>query len=296
VGHGGVNTGDGVTARGDARWRGGEGAHRDEAPRLPLPGASPLLFDYLLRLADNGLVLAQRLGEWVGKGPALEEDIASTNVGLDLLGQARLWLAYAGEVEARHAPPGRSEDRLAYFRDSAEFRNLLLVEQPNGHYGDTIARQFLFDQWHVLLLAALAGSRDARIASIAAKAVKEARYHAERSADWMIRLGDGTAQSHARMQAALESLWTYTGEMFAVDATERALVEAGIAADAAALQAPWTAAVRAVFAEATLEVPADGWMQGGRDRGGKQGIHTEHLSRMLAEMQALPRVHPEARW
>ena len=243
-----------------------------------------------MRLADNGLVLAQRLGEWVGKGPVLEEDIASTNVGLDLLGQARLWLAYAGEID------GRSEDRFAYFRDSSEFRNLLLVEQPNGNYADTLARQYLFDQWHVLLLAQLSTSRDARIASIATKALTEVRYHVERSAGWVIRLGDGTDLSHARMQAALDALWMYTGEMFAVDATERALIDANSAADAAALHTPWLAAVESVLAEATLTMPDDAWMQGNSGRGGKQGVHTEHLSRMLAEMQVLPRMYPGARW
>jgi ring-1,2-phenylacetyl-CoA epoxidase subunit PaaC len=241
-------------------------------------------------LGDNDLVLAQRLGEWVGKGPVLEEDIASTNVGLDLLGQARLWLAYAGEID------GRSEDRLAYFRDSSEFRNLLLVEQPNGNYADTLARQYLFDQWHVLLLAQLSTSRDTRIASIATKALTEVRYHVERSADWVIRLGDGSDLSHARMQAALDALWMYTGEMFAVAAAERALIDAGIAADAGALHAPWLTAVQRVLAEATLAIPDDPWMQGGNGRGGKQGVHTEHLSRMLAEMQVLPRTYPEARW
>jgi ring-1,2-phenylacetyl-CoA epoxidase subunit PaaC len=254
------------------------------------------LFDYLLRLGDNGLVLAQRLGEWVGKGPVLEEDIASTNVGLDLLGQARLWLAYAGEVEARDGKPGRSEDQLAYQRDSASYRNLLLVEQPNGNYADTIARQFLFDQWHVLLLGQLTLSQDERIAGIAAKAVKEARYHVERSTDWVVRLGDGTELSHARMQAAIDALWMYTGEMFVVDATERALVDAGIAADAAALEPHWRSAVQGTFDEATLAVPTDSWMQGTRERGGKQGVHTEHLSHMLAVMQSLPRAHPNAQW
>jgi ring-1,2-phenylacetyl-CoA epoxidase subunit PaaC len=254
------------------------------------------LFDYLLRLGDNGLVLAQRLGEWVGKGPVLEEDIASTNVGLDLLGQARLWLAYAGEVEARDGKPGRSEDQLAYLRDSASYRNLLLVEQPNGNYAHTIARQFLFDQWHVLLLGQLTLSQDERIAGIAAKAVKEARYHVERSTDWVVRLGDGTELSHARMQAAIDALWMYTGEMFAVDATERALVDAGIAADAAALEPHWRSAVQGTFDEATLAVPTDSWMQGTRERGGKQGVHTEHLSHMLAVMQSLPRAHPNAQW
>lgn len=248
------------------------------------------VLDYVLHLADNDLVLAQRLGEWVGKGPVLEEDIASTNVGLDLLGQARLWFAYAGEID------GRTEDRFAYFRDSAAFRNLLLVEQPNGDYADTIARQYLFDQWHVLLLAVLSASQDSRIAAIAAKALTEVRYHVERSSGWVIRLGDGTDVSHARMQAAVGALWMYTGEMFSADATERALIDAGIAADAAALHAPWTAAVQAVFAEATLAVPAGDWMQGGRGRGGRQGVHTEHLSRMLAEMQVLPRTYPDARW
>ncbi|HJU22068.1 MAG TPA: 1,2-phenylacetyl-CoA epoxidase subunit PaaC [Casimicrobiaceae bacterium] len=248
------------------------------------------LFDYLLRLGDNDLVLAQRLGEWVGKGPALEEDIASTNVGLDLLGQARLWLGYAAEMA------GTTEDRLAYFRDSGEFRNLLIVEQPNGHYGDTIARQYFFDQWHALVLAELATSRDARIAAIAAKALTEVRYHLERSSGWVVRLGDGTDTSNARMQAAVDALWPYTGEMFAVDDIERALIDARVAPDVQALHAPWIAAVRLVFAEATLAVPSDAWMQGAGNRGGKQGVHTEHLSHMLAEMQILPRSHPDARW
>jgi ring-1,2-phenylacetyl-CoA epoxidase subunit PaaC len=257
---------------------------------------SEQLFDYLLRLADNGVVLAQRLGEWVGKGPVLEEDIASTNVALDLLGQARLWLAYAGEIEPRQGAPARSEDALAYFRDSAEYRNLLLVEQPNGNYADTIARQFLFDQWHVLLLGQLALSKDDRVAAIAAKAVKEVRYHVERSGDWVVRMGDGTDESHVRMQSAIDALWMYTGEMFTVDATERALIEAGIAVDNAALSSPWQSSVRAVLDDATIVIPADPFMQGSRSRGGKQGIHTEHLSHLLAEMQVLPRSFPDARW
>jgi len=263
-------------------------AQVDGASAIPHP--SPAILNYVLHLADNGLVLAQRLGEWVGKGPVLEEDIASTNVGLDLLGQARLWLAYAGDID------GRGEDELAYFRESADYRNLLLVEQPNGNYADTIARQYLFDQWHVLLLAELTASGDARIAAVAAKALTEVRYHVERSSGWVIRLGDGTELSHARMQAAIDASWMYTGEMFAVDAAERCLVDAGIAADAAALHAPWIAAVQSVFAEATLAVPADTWSQANGGRGGKQGVHTEHLSRMLAEMQVLPRTYPDARW
>src|SRR6516225_230701 len=185
------------------------------------------LFDYLLRLADSDLVLAQRLGEWVGKGPVLEEDIALTNVGLDLIGQARLWYAYAGEVEARYSGGGRAEDQLAFLRDGDAYRNLQLAEQPNGNYADTIARQFYFDAWHLRLLHALTTSRDARVAEIAAKAMKEVAYHAERSADWVVRLGDGTEVSHARMQAALDDMWPYTGEMFAVDTVEQQLIDAG---------------------------------------------------------------------
>jgi len=250
------------------------------------------LFQYLLRLGDSPLILAQRLGEWVGHGPVLEEDIAQTNVGLDLLGQARLWLGYAGEVEARFAPPGRDEDQLAFLRDAADFRNLLLVERPNGSFADTTARQFLFDAWHVRLLEALARSKDARIAGIAAKGVKEATYHVERSGDWVIRLGDGTDESHARIAAAFDALWMYTGELFAADAVEIELINAGIAADARALLAPWREHVGAVLTEATLEVPPDVFMQ----QGGKRGVHTEHLGHLLAEMQVMQRSHPGARW
>jgi ring-1,2-phenylacetyl-CoA epoxidase subunit PaaC len=250
------------------------------------------LFQYLLRLGDSPLILAQRLGEWVGHAPVLEEDIAQTNVGLDLLGQARLWLAYAGEVESRCKAGGRDEDQLAFLRDAGSFRNLLIVEQPNGSFADTTARQFLFDAWHVLLLRALAGSTDARVAGIAAKSAKEAAYHVERSGDWVIRLGDGTGESHARMQAAVDDLWMYTGEMFTVDAVELALVETGLAADVRTLAAPWRRHVDAVFAAATLEVPDGAFMQ----QGGKRGVHTEHLGHLLAEMQFLPRAYPGARW
>ena len=255
------------------------------------------LFEYLLRLADSDLLLAQRLGEWVGHGPVLEEDIATTNVGLDLLGQSRLWFAYAGEVEARcNGGDGRSEDELAFLRDAGEFRNLMLVEQPNGDYAVTMARQFYFDAWHGLLLRGLTQSTDTRIAEIAAKALKEVHYHIERSADWVIRLGDGTEESHRRMQAAVDDLWMYTGEMFEVDAIELALIVAGIACDARTLAAPWRQRVEAVFAEATLSVPAGVWMQGSGGRGGKQGVHTEHIGPMLAQMQWLQRAYPGAHW
>jgi ring-1,2-phenylacetyl-CoA epoxidase subunit PaaC len=254
------------------------------------------LFDYLLRLGDSPLILAQRLGEWVGKGPIVEEDMALTNVGLDLLGQARLWLSYAGEVEGRFAAAARDEDQLAFLRDAGGFCNLLVAEQPNGNFADTIARQFLFDAWHLPTLRALSGSRDARIAEIAAKSAKEAAYHVERSGDWIVRLGDGTDESHAKAQAAIDRLWMYTGEMFAPDATELALIGAGIAADVRALAAPWREHVDAVLAEATLRAPESAWMQGGNARGGKQGVHTEHLGHLLAEMQFLQRAYPGAQW
>jgi len=250
------------------------------------------LFDYLLRLGDSPLILAQRLGAWIGKAPILEEDLALANVGLDLLGQARMWLAYAGEVESRFARKGRDEDELAFLRDSGEFRNLLIAEQPNGNFADTIARQFLFDLWHELALDALARSTDARIAAIAAKAAKEVAYHVERSSDWVIRLGDGSDESHARMQAAIDDLWTYTGEMFVADAEETKLIDAGIAADVRLLAEPWRRRVDAVLDEATIKVPASTHMQ----RGGKHGVHTEHFGYLLAEMQFLQRAYPGAQW
>ena len=223
----------------------------------------PPLFEYLQRLGDTDVVLAQRLGEWVGHGPVLEEDIALTNVGLDLLGQGRMWLSYAGEVEARFRDQGRTEDQLAFLRDGGAYRNLLLAEMPNGDFAVTMARQFYFDQFHLLLLRALSRSTDPRVAEIAAKGVKEVSYHAERSMDWVIRLGDGTEESHARMQRALDHLWMYTGEMFAADAVELALAEAGIGADPRALREPWLASVGAVIDEATLTLPTGEWMQGG---------------------------------
>ena len=246
------------------------------------------LFDYLLRLGDNALILSQRLGEWCGHGPVVEEDIALTNVALDLLGQGRLWLTYAGEVEGR----GRDEDKLAFLRDAGEFRNVLLVEQPNGDFAVTMARQFFFDAWHHLLLAKLSDSTDERIRGIAAKALKEVTYHLRRSADWVIRLGDGTEESHARMQAAVDNLWMYTGELFEMDAVEEEMKQAGIGCDLAALGAPWMSEIGKVFGEATLEVPKQTWMQ----HGGKRGVHSEKFGYILAEMQFLQRAYPGAQW
>src|SRR2546423_8713690 len=230
------------------------------------------LLDYILRLADSDLILAQRLGEWVGHGPVLEEDIALTNVGLDLLGQARLWFAYASEIDARlRGGTGRSEDEFAFLREGGSFRNLLLVEQPNGNYADTTARQFYFDVWHELLLRNLAVSRDRRIAEIAAKALKEVMYHAERSADWVIRLGDGTELSHTRMQSGIDDLWMYTGEMFAADDTDLVLTAEGVAADVGALLPAWRARVAAGLDLATLTTPSAARVPRGGQHGARSG-------------------------
>lgn len=245
--------------------------------------------DYLLRFGDNALILSQRLAEWCGKGPALEEDMALTNTALDLLGQARLWLSLAAE----QAGDGADEDTLAYLRDDRAFRNVLLVEQPNGSYANTLARQFLFDAWSSLALRRLLVSSDAAIAAIAEKAVKEVGYHLRRSSDLMVRLGDGTERSHVLLQAALDQVWPYHHELFTGDAVDAEMTAAGIGFDPASLRDDWLAYVREVLAEATLSLPKDsGWTP----KGGKQGLHGEHLSKLLAEMQVLPRSHPGARW
>lgn len=246
-------------------------------------------FEYLLRLADNALVLSQRLSAWCGKGPALEEDMALTNVALDLIGQARFWFSYAGEIEGA----GRDEDKLAFLRDAHDFRNLLLVEQPNGNYADTLARQFYFDAWHYHLLQQLTKSSDARIAAVAEKSLKEVIYHLRRSGDLVVRLGDGTEQSRDLMQTALDDLWMFTDEMFQADAADRAMIVLGVAPDLADLRKPWLDHVCEIFAEATLVVPPmNAWMQ----KGGKQGVHSENLGFLLAEMQFLPRAYPGTAW
>jgi len=246
------------------------------------------LFEWLLRLADNAVVLSHRLSEWCGHGPVLEEDLALANVSLDLIGQARLWLSYAGEVEGA----GRDEDKLAFMRDSTDYHNVLLLEQPNGDYALTMARQFYFDTWHFHFLKALCKSSDQRVAEIAEKSVKEVTYHLGRSTEWVAVLGDGTEESHARMQTAIDDLWMYTGEMFEMDTVEQAMAKAGISVDLATLHDPWLAHVRSTLGEATLTVPQPSWMQ----RGGKRGIHSEHMGFMLAEMQFLQRAYPGATW
>ncbi len=235
-----------------------------------------MMFEYLLRIGDNCLILSQRLAEWCGHGPAIEEDIALTNVALDLLGQARLWLSCAGD-----------EDQLAYLRDAREFRNVLLVEQPNGDYADTTARQFYFDVWHYYFLHDLRASKEERMAGIAEKALKEVAYHVERSRDWVIHLGDGTPESHERMQRALDSLWTYTGEMFEMDEVDQA-----VGVDLQSVQERWIERVSETLRQATLNLPSGQWMQ----RGGKRGMHTEKLGYLLAEMQFLQRAYPGAQW
>lgn len=246
------------------------------------------LFEYLLRLGDNALILGHRLSEWCGHAPALEEDLAIANVALDLIGQTQLWLNMAGEIEGQ----GRDADKLAYLRDARDFRNLLLVEQPNGDFAVTMARQLYFDAWHYLLLQELTRSTNGGIAEIAAKALKEVAYHLERSREWVLRLGDGTEESHRRMQAGLDDLWMYTGELFEADEIDLQLSEAGIAPDPSSLQEQWLDLMRATAEEAMLTLPQLGWSQ----RGGKRGIHTEHIGYILADLQFLQRSYPNATW
>jgi len=251
-------------------------------------GDTNALFAYVVGLADDALVLGHRLSEWSGQGPLLEEDIALSNLALDLIGQARLLYAYAGEVEGK----GRDEDALSFRRDEHAFANLLLVEQPNGDFAATMVRQLIYAAFMHPFFQALAKSRDARLAEIGAKAEKEMAYHLRHAAEWVIRLGDGTDESHGRAAAALEELWTYIGELFAMADTETALVAAGIAVDRAMIKPKWEATIDRVLREATLARPADGWMQ----TGGRAGRHSEHLGHLLAEMQVLNRAHPGAVW
>ena len=246
------------------------------------------LFQYTLRLADNALVLGHRLSEWVGHAPVIEEDLAFGNMGLDLIGQARALYTYAGEVEGQ----GRDEDKLAYLRDAGDYRNILLVEQPNGDFAATMVRQLLYAVFAYPFFEALTRSKDPTLAAIAAKAAKEMAYHLRHSAEWVIRLGDGTEESQARAQAALEELWPYTTEMFEVDQVERALIEAGVAVDPASLRAGWNKTIDDVLAEATLTRPQDGFVQSG----GRMGRHSEHLGFILAELQFLQRAYPGATW
>lgn len=251
-----------------------------------------VLFQYLLRMGDTTLILSHRLSELTGHGPALEEDLAMTNIALDLLGQARMWLSLAGEVEGA----ARDEDQLAYLRDAPEYRNYLLVEQPNGHYGDTIVRQFLFDVWHYFLLKALCSSADARVAAIAEKSLKEVTYHVRRSTDVLVRLGDGTPASHAKMQTALDDAWRFVGELFTDDDIGLALADRKIAPSHAQLWPAWLAHVSQTLQQATLAMPDPDNAHHLAYRGGIAGRHTEALGYILAEMQHLQRTYPGAAW
>ncbi|WP_353266847.1 1,2-phenylacetyl-CoA epoxidase subunit PaaC [Gemmatimonas sp.] len=266
----------------------------NKAPDYPIaaPRTAPIanpLFEYLLRLGDDRLVLGHRLSEWCGHGPILEEDIALSNMALDLIGHATSLLALAGTVEGQ----GRDEDALAFFRDGTAYRNALLVEQPNGDFAVTMVRQFLFDAHSVLLWDQLSRASHPELAAIAAKSLKEDKYHLRHSSEWIVRLGDGTDESHARTQRALDTLWRYTAELFDHDAVNEAVAAHGITVDTAALRALWDGLVNDVLQRATLTRPAD---EAPQRRGGRRGMHSEHLGHMLATMQSVARAHPGASW
>ncbi|MCT4623182.1 MAG: phenylacetate-CoA oxygenase subunit PaaC [Schleiferiaceae bacterium] len=244
--------------------------------------------EYILRLADNALVLGHRLSEWCSNGPVLEQDIAIINTALDQVGLARNYYKLAAEIEGGE----RDEDYYAYRRDVFEFKNILMLERPNGHWGDTIARQFLYDTFHFFLLEELIKCNDQDIAAIAAKAIKEVAYHAQYSAEWIIRLGDGTEESHNKIQDSLNTIWEWTGEMFETNEVDDLMRAAGIAPDMDEIKTLWHDKVAQVLEIATLEKPEDGWMQ----TGGKMGVHTQYLGFILAEMQYYPKTYPNAKW
>ena len=241
---------------------------------------------YAVRLGDDALVLSQRLCEWSSNAPMLEEDLALSNVALDYLGRARMLYGYAGGML------GRSEDELAFLRDVNEFENLLMVELPRGDFAFSMVRQYLLDEFEARFFAVLAASRDETLAGIAAKTVKEVRYHQRRSSEWMRRLGLGTEESNARAQAAVDELWGYVDELFAMDELEEGLVADRIAVDRSALEAPWREAVESLMAHAELSVPEHGW----RVTGGRQHVHTEHLGHLLSDLQFMQRAYPGLSW
>jgi ring-1,2-phenylacetyl-CoA epoxidase subunit PaaC len=243
---------------------------------------------YALRRADDALILGHRLSEWCGHAPMLEEDMALANMGLDLLGQARELYSYAARVEGG----GNDEDKFAYLRDVRQYRNLLLLEQPNGDFAHTIVRQFFYSAFADLYWRAMMQSGDATLAAIAAKSEKESAYHLRHSSEWMVRLGDGTDESHARAQTAIDDLWAYTGEMFHVDGSELGLINDGVAVDTVPLHLLWFSTVSDVVSEATLALPKSNWMQ----QGGRNGRHSEHLGHLLSELQSMQRAFPGATW
>ena len=248
---------------------------------------SPLVL-YALRRADDALILGHRLSEWCGHAPMMEEDMALANMGLDLIGQARELYTYAAKVEGA----GNDEDKFAYLRDVRQYRNLLLVEQPNGDFARTIIRQFLYSAFADLYWRAMMASKDETLAAIAAKSEKESAYHLRHSSEWVIRLGDGTAESHRRAQVAIEDLWPFTGELFHRDDSDKALIADGVAVDPESLRTEWTNKVSSVLQLSTLKSPTSSWMQ----RGGRFGHHSEHLGHLLSELQSLQRSFPGATW
>jgi ring-1,2-phenylacetyl-CoA epoxidase subunit PaaC len=248
---------------------------------------TPLVL-YALRRADDALILGHRLSEWCGHAPMLEEDMALANMGLDLLGQARELYSYAAKVEDN----GNDEDKFAYLRDVRQYRNLLLLEQPNGDFARTMVRQFFYAGFADLYWRAMTKSSDATLAAIAAKSEKESAYHVRHSSEWMVRLGDGTEESHARAQTAIDDLWAYTGEMFHIDESERALIEGDVAVDPTTLYPQWLERISDVVSEATLTLPKSEGMQ----QGGRSGRHSEHLGHMLSELQSMQRTFPGATW
>jgi ring-1,2-phenylacetyl-CoA epoxidase subunit PaaC len=248
---------------------------------------TPLVL-YTLRRADDALILGHRLSEWCGHAPMLEEDMALSNIALDLLGLARELYSYAAKVEGK----GNDEDKFAYLRDVRQYRNLLLVEQPNGDFAHTLVRQFFYSAFADPYWRAMMKSADATLAAIAAKSEKESAYHLRHCSEWIVRLGDGTEESHRRIQAAIDHLWAFTGEMFAIDDAERGLVDEGVAIDPATLRQPWLKTVSSVVSEATLDLPKNDWMQ----QGGRNGRHSEHLGHLLSELQSMQRTFPGATW
>jgi ring-1,2-phenylacetyl-CoA epoxidase subunit PaaC len=250
--------------------------------------SSEMVKQYAIRLGDDALVLGHRLSEWCSNGPFLEEDLALTNVALDYIGRARMFYSYAAEIEGGDC----TEDTIAFTRDCREFSNLLIHELPRGDFAFTMARQYLVDEFSFAFMQALLRSSDQTLAAIAGKAVKESRYHLRRSRDWMLRLGDGTELSHGRLQKAVDDLWGYTPELFELDELEQGLVDAGIAVNSAELHDVWDQAVRATLAEATISISDEGWSV----RGGRQGMHTEHLGHMLSDLQFVQRAYPGLEW
>ena len=246
------------------------------------------LYKYILGIADNSLILGQRLGELCGHGPSLETDIACTNISLDLFGQVRSYYQYAAKIIG----DGRSEDDIAMLRKEREYVNVLLVEQPNTDFAYTIGRQFLFDVYHFLFLKELQKSHDLTLSVIAIKSIKEVSYHQRFSSDWVKRLGDGTAESHQRMQDAIDSLWTYTDELFHQTEADKIIISEGIGVDVTVLKSVYYATVSKILNESTLKVPESKWFQ----KGGKEGIHTEHLGYLLSDLQYMQRTYPNMEW